>query len=102
MLSRYRRQTKSRPKPQKQNGDENLMKKMQLYGMKGVAEYMPPWEAILTKDCGLYQDYYLVEWEASHNRPSSSSWEPDECLPAGLDSERIRAKQEWLSRKTLK
>jgi hypothetical protein len=82
------------------------------YGATEVVGYLPPWEAILHKKCGLYQDYYLIKWAPPHDTANLAdtesgsdmpgcSWEPDECLPEDMDADRISAKSTWLSRQKL-
>eukprot|EP00747_Dinoflagellata_sp_TGD_P034093 gnl/TRDRNA2_/TRDRNA2_137050_c0_seq1.p1 gnl/TRDRNA2_/TRDRNA2_137050_c0~~gnl/TRDRNA2_/TRDRNA2_137050_c0_seq1.p1 ORF type:complete len:638 (-),score=99.45 gnl/TRDRNA2_/TRDRNA2_137050_c0_seq1:31-1845(-) len=79
-----------------------------LFGVREVTGYMPPWEAFCHEKCGLYQDFYQVVWgdpcsqtdySAVENGCSGikgATWEPDECLPVGLDSLRIAAKRKWI------
>lgn len=97
---KHRRQLKS--KLSKPTQGETTSTHFACHGIKG---YLPPWEAMLHKSCGLYQDYYLVHWEdetsIKPNVESSShlagcSWEPDECVPDDMDAIRIEAKEEWL------
>mmetsp|Transcript_9907 Transcript_9907/g.29629 ORF Transcript_9907/g.29629 Transcript_9907/m.29629 type:complete len:660 (+) Transcript_9907:46-2025(+) len=77
------------------------------YTVQGLAEYLPPWEAFLHPKCGLYQDFYMVQWAPPHNKtdfsfmengsggPPGATWEPDECLPEDLDSLRMVVKRRW-------
>eukprot|EP00747_Dinoflagellata_sp_TGD_P106397 gnl/TRDRNA2_/TRDRNA2_169847_c4_seq1.p1 gnl/TRDRNA2_/TRDRNA2_169847_c4~~gnl/TRDRNA2_/TRDRNA2_169847_c4_seq1.p1 ORF type:complete len:650 (+),score=113.77 gnl/TRDRNA2_/TRDRNA2_169847_c4_seq1:99-2048(+) len=80
----------------------------EFFAAQQVAAYLPPWEAFCHKKCGFYQDFYKVVWESpfSHVDYSAvengcttigSTWEPDECLPALLDSYRVEAKRKWIS-----
>ncbi|CAE8633463.1 unnamed protein product, partial [Polarella glacialis] len=78
------------------------------YKVQSVLDYLPPWEAFAHKACGLYQEFYLVQWAESGKDYSSTNqgsevnigctWEPDECLPDDLDSLRSQAKRLWLDR----
>jgi len=77
------------------------------YSVQSLVEYLPPWEAFLHPKCGLYQDFYLVQWGPPHDRVDYSAtengsdalpgatWEPDECLPDDLDAFRVAAKKQW-------
>lgn len=77
------------------------------YSVQGLADYLPPWEAFLHPKCGVYQDFYMVQWGPPHNKTDFShsehgsetmtgaTWEPDECLPEDLDSLRLIVKRRW-------
>jgi len=78
------------------------------YQVTAVAEYLPPWEALVHKKCGLYQEYYMVRWGPPFDKIDYSNtehggegpgttWEPDECLPDTLDELRTSAKKAWLA-----
>lgn len=75
------------------------------FAAQDLVGYLPPWEAMIHKKCGLYQDYYLVRWEEPtpnlQDTESGSdivgcSWEPDECVPDDMDKIRETAKIRWL------
>jgi len=83
------------------------------YKVREVKKYLPPWEAWAHPKCRLYQDFYLVEWDAPYdtvdysateNGPQNGditpqpglTWEPDDCLPDSLDYLRISAKRQWV------
>jgi len=78
------------------------------YKVDRLERYLPPWEAFAHPKCGLYQDFYLVQWspplemESFEDTPQGEpgfpkcTWEPDECLPDDLDALRISAKKRWL------
>lgn len=78
------------------------------YRVDRLERYLPPWEAFAHPKCGLYQDFYLVQWspplemESFEDTPQGEpgfpkcTWEPDECLPDDLDALRISAKKRWL------
>merc|ERR1712146_215032 len=57
--------------------------------------YLPPWEAFLHPECGLYQDFFRVRWGPRQSNGAekmenvTATWEPDECLPSCLDNLRI-------------
>lgn len=82
-----------------------------FFRIKDVVNYIPPWEAFINEKCGFYQDFYQVKWafpfseidySAVENGCASTTgatWEPDECLPAFLDSLRIAAKRSWIKRR---
>jgi len=75
-----------------------------------ILEYMPPWEAFVHPQAGVYQDFYMVRWAAPHDNADFSkvengcsgvlgaTWEPDECLPDELDQLRVAAKQQWVEK----
>jgi len=77
------------------------------YKVTALAEYLPPWEAFTHPKCGLYQDFYMVEWGPPHDKEDYSkqergcdtkpgaTWEPDECLPEDLDALRATVKKRW-------
>uniref|UniRef100_A0A7S0AWT3 Uncharacterized protein n=1 Tax=Pyrodinium bahamense TaxID=73915 RepID=A0A7S0AWT3_9DINO len=77
------------------------------YGVQALAEYLPPWEAFLHPKCGIYQDFYMVQWAPPHNKTDygymehgsetlcGATWEPDECLPDDLDTLRVAVKRRW-------
>lgn len=80
------------------------------FKIKDVIEYLPPWQAFCHEKCGFYQDFYLVRWEFPFSEVDYSkvengcttmvgaTWEPDECLPAHLDSLRIASKTSWIKK----
>merc|ERR1719296_23036 len=82
-----------------------------FFRIKEVQGYLPPWEAFHSEKCGFYQDFYQVKWEHPFSEVDYSSvengcvggigatWEPDECLPAQLDSLRLAAKKGWIKRR---
>lgn len=82
----------------------------ELYKIKEVIGYLPPWEAFCNEKCGFYQDFYLVRWdhpfsevdyskvENGCSTTAGSTWEPDECLPPQLDPLRVASKQAWIRR----
>mmetsp|Transcript_43839 Transcript_43839/g.113188 ORF Transcript_43839/g.113188 Transcript_43839/m.113188 type:complete len:641 (-) Transcript_43839:64-1986(-) len=82
-----------------------------FFRIREITAYLPPWEAFCHEKCGFYQDFYQVIWEypfsqvdygAVENGCTSqigATWEPDECLPAHLDSLRLAAKQAWIKRR---
>eukprot|EP00427_Karlodinium_veneficum_P020626 CAMPEP_0169100982 /NCGR_PEP_ID=MMETSP1015-20121227/21386_1 /TAXON_ID=342587 /ORGANISM="Karlodinium micrum, Strain CCMP2283" /LENGTH=632 /DNA_ID=CAMNT_0009161977 /DNA_START=25 /DNA_END=1924 /DNA_ORIENTATION=- len=79
------------------------------FACRDLVGYLPAWEAVLHKKCGLYQEFYLVHWEdntsnlqdtESGSHISDCSWEPDECVPDDMDVYRMRAKKAWLKEAT--
>jgi len=78
------------------------------FKVEALAEYLPPWDALLHPKCGFYQDYYMVRWGPPYNEVDytdfengsdalcGATWEPDECLPDDLDTLRLSAKRSWL------
>jgi len=106
-VHRYRRRRMCTVPPKELGKTESLPS--QTYAVDALVDYMPPWEAIFHRKCGLYQDYYLVQWAPPHDEVNlketecgsdklGCSWEPDECLPDGLDADRVNAKELWLSK----
>jgi len=84
------------------------------YTVDALAEYLPPWEAFLHPKCGLYQDFYIVQWGPPFSKANYSvtehgcdgfagaTWEPDECLPDDLDQLRIAAKHAWVQQQRVR
>lgn len=82
-----------------------------FFKVKEIIGYLPPWEAFCHEKCGFYQDFYEVRWEfpfseVDYSRVENGSdtttgatWEPDENLPFQLDSLRIEAKKDWISKR---
>ena len=82
-----------------------------LFKMKEILGYLPPWEAFCHERCGFYQDFYQVRWEYPFSEidysefengcvgATGATWEPDECLSAHLDPLRIAAKRAWIKTK---
>ncbi|CAJ1378506.1 unnamed protein product [Effrenium voratum] len=94
--------------PLRADGPQEVEAPPGWYQVDRLLEYLPPWEAFVHPKCGLYQDYYLVQWAPPHAMDSyadtpqgceqfpHATWEPDECLPDELDALRISAKKRWL------
>lgn len=82
-----------------------------MFKVEKISGYMPPWEAFCHKRCGLYQDFYQVRWaypfsEVDYGKVENgcsgqrgATWEPDECLPSGLDPIRLAAKRIWINKR---
>lgn len=67
-----------------------------------ILGYKPPWQALLDRRCGAYQDFYLFEEGGADSAATSSQsraarWWPDENLSVELDAFRRCAKIEWLA-----
>jgi len=80
------------------------------FPFKRLADYMPPWQAFCHPKCGFYQDFYLVEWQAPHEKIDYSktenggplpgtTWEPDQNMSACCDILRVKAKKAWIEKK---
>lgn len=79
-----------------------------MYRIKEVGTYVPPWEAFCDEKMGFYQDFYLIHWQFPFSEveysqvenggvsQNGTTWEPDECLPSFLDNNRIKAKTAWV------
>jgi len=97
----HRRQLQARGAPGEGEASEGW------FAVQGLADYLPPWEAFLHPKCGIYQEFYMVQWGAPHNKTdyayvehgcdtqAGATWEPDECLPEDLDSLRVGVKRRW-------
>jgi len=96
----HRRQLQSKAMPPEGEATEGW------YKVHSLAEYLPPWEAFLHPKCGIYQDFYMVQWGPPHNKTDytyhehgsptlGATWEPDECLPDDLDAFRVLTKKRW-------
>lgn len=83
------------------------------YKVKSLAGYLPPWEAFIHPKCGIYQDFYMVQWDSPDDQTDyrdtefggdavGTTWEPDECLPDELDNLRLRQKSSWLGQQRSK
>lgn len=82
-----------------------------FWRIRGIVGYLPPWEAFCHEKCGFYQDFYQVQWAHPYSEIDYSmvengcadikgaTWEPDECLPACMDTLRIHAKKEWIKKR---
>lgn len=107
----YRRRRMGKVAPKKVEHASELSG--ELHAVDELVHYKPPWEAVVHEKCGLYQDYYLVRWASPHNKADYSdevlggsnfpgcTWEPDECIPDDLDTERVKAKQRWVENPVL-
>lgn len=95
-----------RRKGLKETDDQDGEALAPYYQIQHVKEYMPPWEGFLHPKCGLYQDWYLVQWAAPYDKVDYSAeenggdapgttWEPDEVLPEALDKFRLALKKSW-------
>lgn len=100
----YRRENLSMEDPGLDKGTEDVVGFQQI---QGIVNYLPPWEALSHEKCGFYQDFYQVRWANPYSEIDYASvengcsgmkgatWEPDECLPAHLDTMRMAAKRNW-------
>ena len=77
------------------------------FHVQTLKQYLPPWEAFAHPKCGLYQDWYLVEWLAPFDKEDYShtenggpslgtTFEPDSVLHPDLDFLKLQAKNERL------
>lgn len=82
-----------------------------FWRIRDIVGYLPPWEAFCHEKCGFYQDFYQVQWAHPYSEidysmvengctdTKGATWEPDECLPACMDTLRISAKKEWIKKR---
>jgi len=101
----HRRKLRSEPAP---TLDDPATEEPGWYKVEKILDYMPPWDSFVHPKCGLYQEFYLIQWagpqvmESYADTPQGceehpdATWEPDECLPDELDALRIQAKKKWL------